>query len=55
MARGFNLTGLIPLRMILESVDETGAAVVIKVRSSAAGGDYPGCGGTSHRVHSRYV
>ncbi len=29
MARGFNPTGLIPPRMILERVDETGTAVVL--------------------------
>ncbi len=55
MARGFNPTCLIPPGTILENVDETGAAVVITVRPSAAGGDCPGCGGTSHRVYSRYT
>ena len=55
MARGFNPTGLIPPGTILENVDETGAAVVITVRSSAAVGDCPSCGGTTHRVHSRYT
>ena len=41
--------------MILESVDETGAAVVIAVRSFAAAEDCPDCGGTSNCVHSRYT
>ncbi len=39
----------------MESVDDTGTAVVITVRSSTSVGDCPGCGGTSHRVHSRYA
>ena len=55
MARGFNPTALIPPGVAMESVDDTGTAVVITVRSSTSVGDCPGCGGTSHRVHSRYT
>ena len=55
MARDFNLTALIPSGIVLESVDDTGTAVVMTVRSSTSVGDCPGCGGISHRVHSRYT
>ena len=41
--------------MLLESVDETGTAVMMTVRSSAARVDRPTCGGISLRVHSRYT
>lgn len=54
MARGFNPTAIIPPGVIMESVDDTGTTVVITVRPSMSVGDCPGCGGTSHRVHSRY-
>ncbi len=39
----------------MESVDDTGTAVVITVRSSTSVGDCPGCGASSHRVDSRYA
>lgn len=55
MAKGFSATALIPPGVVLESVDETGTVTVVTVRSSAAGVDCPGCGGGSHRVHSRYI
>jgi transposase len=55
MARGFNPTALIPPGVVMESVDYTGTAVVITVRSSTSVGDCPGCGGTSYRMHSRYA
>ena len=55
VARGFNPTALIPPGVVMESVDDTGTAVVITVRSSTSVGDCPGSGGTSHRVHSRYT
>jgi transposase len=55
MAKRFSATTLIPPGVVLESVDETGTVTVITVRSSAAGVDCPGCGGGSHRVHSRYT
>jgi transposase len=55
MAREFNPTALIPPGVVMESVDDTGTAVVIMVRSSTVLGDCPGRGYTSHRVHSRYT
>ena len=54
MARGFNPAALIPPGVSMESVDDTGTAVVMTVRSSTAVGTCPDCG-TSHRVDSRYT
>jgi hypothetical protein len=55
MARSFNPTALIPPGVVMESVDDTGTAMVIKVRSSTSVGDCPSCGSSSRRVHSRYT
>ena len=51
----FDPTALIPPGIVLESVDETGTAVVLTVRSSAVVGTCPVCHDISHRVHSRYT
>ena len=55
MARNLSPAALIPPGFVLESVDETGTAVVMTVRPSTVAGICPGCGGVSHRVHSRYT
>ena len=55
LARSFNPAALILPGAVMESVDDTGTAVAVKVRSSTSVGDCPGCGSTGRRVHSRYT
>ena len=55
IARAFNPADLTPPGVVLERVDETGAVMAITARSSATEVECPGCGGDSHRVHSRYT
>ncbi len=55
MQHAFRPSALVPPGFAVEGAILDGATAVITVRSTAAAGVCPGCGGVSRRVHSRYT